>query len=136
MLVVAACSPGPALGGFDQIEIEVGAHPMTVLVADTPSQRSQGLRGVDELPVGVDGMLFVFEAASTVTFGMRDTVMALDIWWFDEDGNLVGSAEMEPCSAEPCTDYRSPPGVKWALETPADEVDLDPGDLLNSAVDG
>ncbi len=99
-------------------------------LADTPEQRSQGLRGVEELPEGLDGMLFVFEEARPATFGMRDTLIPLDIWWFDADGRLLGSTEMEPCHSEACPDYRSPGEVVWALETPAEQVEFAPGDGL------
>jgi uncharacterized membrane protein (UPF0127 family) len=85
---------------------------------------------VDALPVDIDGMLFAFETARSATFGMRDTLMPLDIWWFDEDGYLIGSAEMEPCPSEPCTSYRSPAEVRWALETPMGEIELEPGERL------
>lgn len=88
------------------------------------------------MPAGVDGMLFVFETPRTATFGMRDTPMALDIWWFDQDGRLIGSAEMNPCPTGACTNHRSPPDVKWALETPAGTTDLGPGDVLDTAVSG
>ena len=103
---------------------------MTVAVAETSTQRNQGLRDVISLPVGIDGMLFVFGEPRSATFGMRDTRMALDIWWFDQDGGLLGSARMEPCAADPCPGFRSPGEVAWALETPAGAVELAPGDRL------
>lgn len=99
-------------------------------VAETSSQRNQGLRNVEALPSGTDGMLFVFGEPRTATFGMRDTLIPLDIWWFDGDGVLVGSSEMEPCPEAPCTSYASPGAVAWALETPLGEVELAPGDEL------
>lgn len=99
-------------------------------VAETPEQRTQGLRGVEALPTGIDGMLFVFDRPAPTTFGMRDTLIPLDVWWFDDEGRLLGSAGMEPCSAEPCTDYRSPGEVAWALETPQGALDLVPGAML------
>lgn len=103
---------------------------LTVAVATTSEQRSQGLRGVSELPEGVDGMLFVFEEPQQATFGMRDTLIPLDIWWFDSGGRLLGSTRMEPCASEPCPSYGSPGPVVWALETPARQVRLVPGDTL------
>lgn len=103
---------------------------MTVLVADTPSLREQGLRGVEALPDEVDGMLFMFEEPRPATFGMRDTLIPLDIWWFDAGGVLLGSARMEPCLSAPCPSYGSPGPISWALETPAGEIDLRAGDRL------
>ena len=61
---------------------------------------------------------------------MRDTLIPLDLWWFDADGRLLGSTEMEPCPSEPCPDYGSPGEVGWALETPAGVADLAPGERL------
>lgn len=99
-------------------------------LAETGEQRSQGLRGVEGLPEGLDGMLFVFEEARPATFGMRETLIPLDIWWFDGNGRLLGSTEMEPCPSEPCPNYGSPGEVAWALETPAGQIEFSPGDTL------
>lgn len=82
------------------------------------------------LPSGIDGMIFVYGEASTATFHMLNTPIALDVWWFDEDGYLLGSAGMEPCAAEPCTDYRSPGAVMWVLETPLGEYEFGLGSRL------
>ncbi len=65
---------------------------MRVAVAATPEQRSQGLRHVEELD-GYEGMLFVFDDPRSATFGMEDTLIALDIWWFDSAGLLLGSTD-------------------------------------------
>lgn len=99
-------------------------------LAETQQQRSQGLRGVEELPEGLDGMLFIFDQPRPATFDMRDTLIPLDIWWFDASGRLLGSTEMKPCPSEPCPNYGSPGEVTWALETPAGQVELVPGDTL------
>lgn len=99
-------------------------------VAETSDQRGQGLRGVESLPDRMDGMLFVFEVPRAPTFGMRDTLIPLDIWWFDADGILVGSTEMEPCTTASCPSYGAPGDVGWALETPLGELELSPGDQL------
>jgi uncharacterized membrane protein (UPF0127 family) len=115
---------------FETAEILVGDQILHVAVAETSRQARQGLRGIEVLPTGLDGMLFVFGESRTATFGMRDTLIPLDIWWFDGDGVLVGSSEMEPCVETPCTSYGSPGEVAWALETPLGEFDLVPGDRL------
>jgi uncharacterized protein len=125
-----ACATTPTLEGFEVIEIEVGGEALTVAVAETSTQRSQGLRGVEELPAGLDGMLFVFEETRSATFGMRDTLIPLDIWWFDEQGRLLGSTEMEPCATQDCPTYPSPGEVAWALETPMGQFDFLRGALL------
>lgn len=75
-------------------------------------------------------MLFVWDEPTTATFGMRDTHIPLDVWWFDEDGHLLGGAQMEPCRSS-CPSYASPGPVRWALETPAGLWDFGPGDRLD-----
>ena len=130
-MALVACAGPPSLDGFETTTIEVGDRTLTVAVAETADQRSQGLRGVEELPEGLDGMLFVFEQPRTATFGMRDTLIPLDIWWFGADGAMLGSTEMTPCAAEPCTAYGSPGEVAHALETPAGEVEFALGESLN-----
>jgi len=125
-----ACVPQTTLGEFATIEIEVGGQRLTVASAGSPQERNQGLRGVEALPRGIDGMLFSFGEPTVATFGMRDTLIPLDIWWFDEQGRLLGSTRMEPCPSPPCTNYGSPGEIVWALETPAGQVELTPGDTL------
>lgn len=109
----------------------MGETRLDVWVADESGERRQGLMGVEELPAGIDGMLFVFEMPGPAGFHMRNTPMELDIWWFDGDMILVGSTQMEPCTAEPCPTYRSPGDIQWAVETPRGMSDLEPGDRLS-----
>ena len=130
--MVAGCATTTGLAGFATATIEVGDQPLTVLLAETSTQRRQGLREVPSLPVGIDGMLFVWDAPTTATFGMLDTMMPLDIWWFDGDGILLGSTRMEPCPAEPCAGHGSPGPIRWALETPAGEFELETGARLST----
>jgi uncharacterized protein len=128
--LLVACAAQPTLEGFEIDEISVGDTTLTVAVAETSDQRSQGLREVDSLPAGLDGMLFVFGEERTATFGMEDTVIPLDIWWFDGGGRLIGSTTMEPCPEVPCPSYPSPGDVSWALETPAGEWRFASGAML------
>lgn len=108
----------------------MGDANLSVLVADTPGLRAQGLSSIDGLPPGIAGMLFVFAEESGVNFTMRRTLIPLDIWWFDDQGSLIGTTAMEPCAAEPCPLYPSPGPIKWALETPRDSVELQIGQVL------
>lgn len=132
-VVAVACAPPPGLDGFETAEVEVGESALTVAIAETTSQRSQGLRGVEKLPAGLDGMLFVFEETRIASFGMRDTSIPLDIWWFDSEGMLIDSTEMEPCPRSPCPVYPSPGEVAWALETPMGQEEFVSGAVLTVA---
>lgn len=131
VLVVSACSGAISASTFTEADIGVGDELVTVWVADQHAERRRGLRGVDQLPRGIDGMLFVYETETSVTFSMFNTLMSLDIWWFDANGVLVGSAEMEPCESKPCTSYRSPGPIQWVLETPQDKYDFAPGAMIS-----
>lgn len=70
-------------------------------------------------------MLFVFDQPRTATFHMRTVGFPLDIWWFDEDGHLIGMTEMETCLEGGCELYPSPGEIMWALETPAGDYRFD-----------
>ena len=126
-LAVAACSGQDVGQTFSSARVTVGEENLTVWVADESAERQQGLADLDELPSGVDGMLFVWPTPVSASFTMEDTLIALDIWWIDADGVVVGSAAMEPCPQNSCVSYRSPGPVRWALETPSGTVDLEVG---------
>ena len=96
------------------------------LVADTRAARSRGLQQVAEVPAGV-GMLFVFPEpagpAGRPGFWMLDTLVPLDIVFATEDGDVVGTATMRPCTARPCPTTH--PGAPYdvALEVAAGTLD-------------
>lgn len=136
-MAVGACSaPSWPVIVFDNTEISVGDTSLNVALADKPEERRQGLMDVDELPGGIDGMLFAYPDPTSASYTMRDTPLPLDIWWFDEDGALVGSAEMEPCLEGSCTSYASPGPVRWVLETPRGRYGFEPGATLSTADNG
>lgn len=89
-----------------------------VLLAATSEQRQRGLMEVTDLG-GYAGMLFVWDADSSSGFYMRNTPMPLSIGWFDADGALVSTADMDPCAdAESCPTYPSGGTYRFALEVP------------------
>lgn len=120
--------------GFATTQVLVGDQSLVVAVAETPAQRRQGLQGLEELSAGLDGMLFVFDVAREASFHMRTVGFDLDIWWFDEEGSLVGSTRMVACPDGRCVSYRSPGKIMWALETPAEDWTFVPG--VNLVVSG
>lgn len=116
--------------------VSVDGSELRVWVADSAEERSQGLRGVTRLPADVDGMLFVFDAPGSPVFVMEDTLIPLDVWFFDRDGILIGSEEMTPCEVEPCARYPAPESVQWAMETPLGARELEPGARLTTSASG
>jgi uncharacterized protein len=114
-------TPPPATGdvvGFAVDTVLLGQRSLLVAVADTPELRSRGLMGVTNLG-DLDGMLFVFDAEVTVDFVMRNTLIPLDIAFFDDDGVEVDRLEMAPCGDERCPLYGAAAGFRYALEMPA-----------------
>jgi uncharacterized membrane protein (UPF0127 family) len=106
------------LVGWDIAAITVGDRELLVAVADDPGEHARGLMGVERLG-DLDGMLFVFPRESFGGFWMKDTLIALDIAFFDEDRTLVDALSMVPCAADPCPSYVPAAHYSWALETPA-----------------
>ncbi len=80
----------------------------------------------------LEGMLFVFEAEREGAFWMKNTLIPLDIAFFDGSGELVGSLGMLPCEADPCPLYDIDEPYRFALEVPAGELEgLADGDRID-----
>lgn len=126
-------SPAPPHPGIGTAEIGVGGTELSVWVADSSEERRQGLRNVGVLPDGIHGMLFVWDSPAEPAFGMRDTLIPLDLWWFDPEGSLIGKTQMPTCPDGDCVSYGSPGPVRWALETPAGVFSFAQGSLLTTS---
>ncbi|MEA3511270.1 MAG: DUF192 domain-containing protein [Actinomycetota bacterium] len=122
-LFLVACGSGDPVGlaGFDTATIAIDEQQLAVAVADTSALRSQGLMGVTDLG-GLDGMLFVFEETTDGGFWMKDTLIPLDIAFFDADGVFVGGFAMEPCTGDPCPVYRPSGTYRYAVEVPEGDL--------------
>jgi uncharacterized membrane protein (UPF0127 family) len=85
--VAAACNAARA-----ELRGDWGTARFRVTIADTPQSRAQGLMFVENLPASA-GMLFVFPDESIRSFWMRNTLVALDILYFDAEGRWVSAQE-------------------------------------------
>ena len=101
----AAAQESPQLN-LPRVKLSAGMHQIDAQVAQTPAQRQVGLMHRREMPQH-EGMLFVFEQASTQCFWMKNTILPLTAAFIADDGTIVNLADMKPqtedshCSAKP-----------------------------------
>jgi uncharacterized protein len=113
-LVVAAVACGrssDASTAAFEIETDKGAVPISVEIADTTSERAEGLMGRGSLADDA-GMVFLFPEPERGSFWMKDTLIPLSIAFWDERGRIVAMLDMDPCASDPCPTYD--PGVEYA----------------------
>ena len=121
------------LAGFGQTAFRILREGHTfgewcALLADDGVSRAQGLMEQQDLR-GYDGMLFAFEAPTTSSFYMRNTPLPLSIAFFDAGGDLVSTADMEPCEdRDGCPLYSAAGSYVHALE-------VEQGDLPDLGVE-
>lgn len=88
------------------LRLQAGMHLIDAQLALTPQQRSIGLMWRQELPSN-EGMLFVFEQATTQCFWMKNTLLPLTAAFVADDGTIVNLENMQPrseanhCSKQP-----------------------------------
>lgn len=104
-----------------------GKHAVDSEVAATPQARTRGLMWRTQLPEGT-GMVFIFPQQQPLTFWMKNTLIPLDMIFFDESLTIVGIEE----NAAPRTLSSRGPGVpaKYVLEVPggwSGKIGLKPG---------
>ncbi len=72
---------------------------LDVQVAQTDAQKVRGLMFQNELPYN-QGMIFVFDSEQVIPIWMQNMQFALDILWFDADGNVVDiEKNLPPCKS-------------------------------------
>jgi uncharacterized membrane protein (UPF0127 family) len=111
--------------GFTTAMVEVTkadgtACEVCMWLADTGSERRQGLMGVTSLGAPA-GMAFVWEEPTAGSFFMFQTVTPLSIAWFGTPiaDALVSTADMEPCLSEnsaDCERFSAGGGYVLAIE--------------------
>lgn len=124
------------LEGFDEVALTVAPADGSELVrwcllaALRAEQRSRGLMEVTDLQ-GYDGMAFVYDEDVENAFYMRNTPTPLSIAWISADGQVVSTADMEPCEdREGCPTYPPAGPYRYAIEVfqgGLDELGITPG---------
>jgi uncharacterized membrane protein (UPF0127 family) len=118
------------LRGFGEVAVTVTTEDgricdLCLLSATTDEQRARGLMEVTDPELGgYDGMLFEYPEETSGSFWMRNTPMPLSIAYFDDQGMLVSTADMEPCADEAsCPGYPADEPFAYALEVPQGMLD-------------
>lgn len=65
------------------------------------------------------GEAFVFPAPVGVSFYMKDTLIPLDIAFWDADGKVLQILQMQPCNSDPCPLFKPAAPYATALEVNA-----------------
>ena len=96
---------------------------VNIKIADTKEERENGLMFVSQMHED-DGMLFVFEKQDIYPFWMKNTLIPLDIIWFDENQSIVFiKMNAELCREDLCEIINPNKPAKYVLEINAGLVD-------------
>lgn len=116
--------------------IQVDDQPVanvTLEVADSPDERTQGLMFRESLPEN-HGMVFVYDEAEPRSFWMKNTLIPLDMIFVAENGTVVDVEHADPpepnVSDEDLERYTSDAPAKYVIELEqgfANETGIEPG---------
>lgn len=115
----------------DWFPISVGEVSVDMQLAVTTNEMQQGLMGRKDLVEG-QGMLFVYNRATQLSFWMRNTPTALDIGFFSSDGVLREIYPLYPFDERPVSSRRT--DLQFALEVLQGgfaRLGIKPGDKLD-----
>lgn len=95
ILFITSATPSECDWNRVDLRGDWGTATFQVEVADTPDVRTVGLMYREILPKR-NGMLFIFDAPRPVSFWMKNTLIPLDILFFDQRGVLTKKKDRAP----------------------------------------
>ena len=118
----AALAPGQEPVTFGKgsatITTTTGTIKLAVEIARTDEQRQLGLMNRRSLGAKA-GMIFQYDSPSEGGFWMKNTLIPLDIAFYNVRGRIVRILRMEPCKRDPCKIYSPEAAYRGALEVNA-----------------
>ena len=98
--------------------VQLHGQRFTTEFAINNASRERGLMMRTELAAD-HSMLFVFPEDAPRRFWMKNTLIPLDILYFDGNRKLVSAQpNVPPCQADPCPSYPSDFPARYVLELP------------------
>ena len=133
VLLVGGLASAPANGALDCHDSNLGMDTMTparialldaagqrveinTLIADTPNERASGYQHICPWVIDRTTILFWFGQPLTTRFHMNNVKAALDIGFFDADGNLLEVILMHPYTTRRQILYGPDRPFQYALE--------------------
>jgi uncharacterized protein len=115
---LSACASGGA-----RHWVELGGTRYKVELATTDETRARGLMFRDQMAED-HGMLFIHDRQELQAYWMKNTRLALDILYFDDQRRLVSQQrDVPPCSAgDRCPPYPSSGPARYVLELNAGQA--------------
>ncbi|HYG07213.1 MAG TPA: DUF192 domain-containing protein [Stenotrophomonas sp.] len=103
--------------------VELGGQRYEVEVAQDDATRARGLMFRDEMAAD-HGMLFIHEREEPQAYWMKNTKIALDILYFDNQRRLVSQQrDVPPCTlGDGCPPYPSKAPARYVLELNAGQA--------------
>ncbi|MGF6495120.1 uncharacterized membrane protein (UPF0127 family) [Luteibacter sp. 621] len=123
MLAAALCGATLGAAAADAPSVTLHGKTYSTEFATDDAQREHGL--MDRAHMDADhSMLFIFPSDEPRAFWMKNTLIPLDILYFDQARKLVAmQLNAQPCKADPCAIY--PSGnlpARYVLELNAGEA--------------
>ena len=113
-----ATSAAPFPRGTATIATGKRTIPLRVEIARTAEQRQQGLMNRRSLATYA-GMIFQYPSTTRGGYWMKNTLIPLDIAFYDGRGIVLRTLRMVPCTADPCAVYDPGVAYRGALEVNA-----------------
>lgn len=92
-------------------------------IADNYDERKEGLMFRTSLAER-HGMLFIFDYPEKLKFWMKNTLIPLDMLFFDKDYRIINiEKNAQPCTKDPCNLYFSSGPAQYVMEINGGEAD-------------